>query len=590
MPALGGGHSRHHFQTMAAQLQQLKEEEKEEGEEGGQEDGMEVDDDEQKEDSGSGTSSTGNGGTGSGSGSSAGRHSVCIDVLSRAVHCYICDEYVISDEPWLDRLRSELIDLETRELSEGGDIDNSDGGDDVAMEDVGRGTSSRRQVVVDDEGASAPMSTSAMAAATTPPGPQLPPMPYPPSPVPRRSPRLGPLTPPGCAGLRNLGNTCYMNSVLQALSHCTGFRSFFNDFLRAAAPLRLGHISGDGKGGTGGVAKVQLDRQTTARHLLKLQDSEEEPDRLALTEAIHGLLRVLWSGRWQVISPKAFVHAVWAHGGLFAARRQQDASEFLGFVLDRLDDELSPLNTPEEEGGDAKKKSTWPGTVLTDLFGIEQKQEVTCDDCGTKTVRTEPLLGLYLSLPPQQGRRKPVTLEECLDYLTASERLTGDNRFHCDKCNADTEATKTIALGRRPQTLLFSFRRTLWTKKKGLHKDERKVTFPLDFDASSLLSGHDGGEEDADCHYRLAAIVSHSGSSPQHGHYIAWCRVTAWSHVSSVADLSRRSISDGGKWYLFNDSTVTPAEESEVLNAEAFILLYERMRGPETDDVPMVGG
>ena len=188
MPALGGGHSRHHFQTMAAQLQQLKEEEEEE--EDGQEDGMEVDDNEQKEDGGSG--------------SSAGRHAVCIDVLSRAVHCYICDEYVISDEPWLDRLRSELIDLETRELSEEGDIDNDDGGDDVAMEDVGKGPSSQ-QIMVDDEGASAPISTNAMTTATTPPGAQLPPMPYPPSPVPRRSPRLGPLTPPGCAGLRNLG-------------------------------------------------------------------------------------------------------------------------------------------------------------------------------------------------------------------------------------------------------------------------------------------------------------------------------------------------------------------------------------------------
>ena len=493
-----------------------------------------------------------------------GHHEVCIDVVSRAVHCYVCDDYVLSDAPWLRLLRSDMIDMETKELP-GETVDDGENNDtDLDMPDADSTTAASS---VDDIASSAAsIGSSVMDMSIT--NHQLPPMHVPPSPVPvRRSPRHGPLTPPGCAGLRNLGNTCYMNSVLQALSHCTGFRSFFNDFLRAAAPLRLGESTGP---------KVRLDRQTTAKHLLRLQDSEEEPDRLALTEAIHALLRVLWSGRWQVISPKAFVHAVWTHGGLFAARRQQDASEFLGFVLDRLDEELSPLNKQKDAD---TKKCKWPGTVLTDLFGIEQRQEVTCDACGTLTVRTEPLLGLYLSLPPSVGRRRYVTLQECLDHNTASERLTGDNIFECDKCNGKRNATKTVQLGRRPQTLLFSFRRTLWNKSKGLHKDGRRVDFPLNFNATALLSGHDGGEKDENCHYRLAAIVSHSGSSPLCGHYISWCRVTSWSNVASVADLTQ-SVSDGGQWYLFNDSSVTPAQERDVLNAEAFILLYDRMRNP----------
>lgn len=551
MPALGGGHSKHHFQTMAAAQQQRR--------------GTNTGNAKTKEGSSSSASAGGNV-SGSDSAAICGHHEVCIDVVSRAVHCYVCDDYVISDAPWLSMLRSDMIDMEEMEMEMSDDGENTAAADDTTADDAEIPDADSTTA---SSATSASISSSAMEMSTAPN--QLPPMPAPPSPVPvRRSPRHGPLTPPGCAGLRNLGNTCYMNSVLQALSHCTGFRSFFNDFLRAAAPLRLGESTGP---------KVRLDRQTTAKHLLRLQDSEEEPDRLALTEAIHALLRVLWSGRWQVISPKAFVHAVWTHGGLFAARRQQDASEFLGFVLDRLDEELSPLN--EDKDGDAKK-SKWPGTVLTDLFGIEQRQEVTCDDCGTLTVRTEPLLGLYLSLPPAVGRRRHVTLRECLEHETASTRLTGDNIFECDTCKGKRNATKTIQLGRRPQTLLFSFRRTLWNKSKGLHKDGRRVEFPLDFDATLLLNGHDGGEKDESCHYRLAAVVSHSGSSPQCGHYFAHCRVTAWSNVASVADLNQ-SVSDGGKWYLFNDSIVTPAQEKDVLNAEAFILLYERMHSPLLD-------
>lgn len=539
-PALGGGHSRHHYQTMAAQQRSMR----------NASDPVAV--------------ASSNGIASDSNSAGGGHHEVCIDVVSRAVHCYVCDDYVLSDAPWLRLLRSDMIDMETKELP-GETVDDGENNDtDLDMPDADSTTAASS---VDDIASSAAsIGSSVMDMSIT--NHQLPPMHVPPSPVPvRRSPRHGPLTPPGCAGLRNLGNTCYMNSVLQALSHCTGFRSFFNDFLRAAAPLRLGESTGP---------KVRLDRQTTAKHLLRLQDSEEEPDRLALTEAIHALLRVLWSGRWQVISPKAFVHAVWTHGGLFAARRQQDASEFLGFVLDRLDEELSPLNKQKDAD---TKKCKWPGTVLTDLFGIEQRQEVTCDACGTLTVRTEPLLGLYLSLPPSVGRRRYVTLQECLDHNTASERLTGDNIFECDKCNGKRNATKTVQLGRRPQTLLFSFRRTLWNKSKGLHKDGRRVDFPLNFNATALLSGHDGGEKDDNCHYRLAAIVSHSGSSPLCGHYISWCRVTSWSNVASVADLTQ-SVSDGGQWYLFNDSSVTPAQERDVLNAEAFILLYDRMRNP----------
>ncbi len=86
---------------------------------------------------------------------------------------------------------------------------------------------------------------------------------------------------------------------------------------------------------------MTISRQSTTR----LKDALHEdqcPDQLALTEATHALLRVLWSGRWRSISPRYFVNAVWKHSALFAARKQQDANEFLNFYLGRVDDELKP--------------------------------------------------------------------------------------------------------------------------------------------------------------------------------------------------------------------------------------------------------
>ena len=302
-------------------------------------------------------------------------------------------------------------------------------------------------------------------------------------------------------------------------------------------------------------------RQTTTR-LKDALHKDSTPDELALTEATHALLRVLWSGRWKSIQPRAFVNAVWKHSVLFAARKQQDANEFLNFYLGRVDDELkSPKAT---------------SSVMMDLFGIDQYQEVQCDECKTISKRTEPLLGLVLSLPPDEvnieagGKEKSSDIElvDCFKSLQSTGRFVGENQFDCDVCHAKKDADWRVTLQRRPQSLLISFRRTMWNKTKGLHKDARRIIFRTELDASDLIGVGNEKTPDKDfvgCHYTLKSVVSHSGSSPLVGHYIAYAR-------------------NDSKWFLFNDSSVTPATESSVLEAEAFILLYERRTIPSINE------
>lgn len=526
LPALGGGHSRHHYQTSLHDASSS------------------TDDEEDAAAARKGANAT----------TIIKGHEVCLDVVTKAVHCYACDDYILSDDKWLADLRAEIADLEMEEPE-----NDADAGDDDDMDTAEDMDAASRALAPDD----------------SPPAPN------------ERVLRRRAI--PGCTGLRNLGNTCYMNSVLQALSHCSGFRSFFRDYLRASAPLALG-------GGKGKPPTVKIQRASTTRFQRGMLDDDAWKDRLALCEASHALLRVLWSGRWCSVEPRAFVHAVWTHmGRQFAARRQQDAQEFLAFVIGRLDDELRPAGQPMYE----------PSAVLYDLFGIDQRQEVKCDGCGTETKRTEPLLGLMLSLPDVDGESATekggsVPLKDCLDTVLSTERLEGANRFYCDKCKTQRDATKTVSLSRRPQALLLSFRRTRWDAKKGLHKDGRRVDFPLDLDASDLLCHGEGGgsvggggsgtgallsdlsslgsgnsqkDVDGGSSYRLSSVVVHSGSSPLCGHYVAWCR------LSDADDGEKAAEGSGGnseQWYLFNDASVTAAKEEEVLKSEAFILVYER--------------
>lgn len=448
---------------------------------------------------------------------SCGGHEVCIDIVSKAVHCYACDDYILSDAKWLAELRQEAIEIELRK-------------DVMSISTTSSSSTTDDEVLDQKQSSSFDDHDFEMVDA------------------PNAKKSRGKFA-HGITGLDNLGNTCYMNSVLQMLSHCSGFRSFFRDFLKAAAPLQL---AGDGG--------YKILRQTTVR-LKETLHEDQPPDELVLTEATHALLRVLWSGRWRSIKPRYFVNAVWQHGGLFAARKQQDANEFLNFYLGRVDDELKAPNAKN--------------SVMMDLFGVDQFQQVQCDECKTVTKRTEPLLGLVLSLPDDQRKSsdKPsleeedttkegdvIELIDCVKTLRSTGRFTGDDKFDCETCKEKTDASWNVTLQKRPQSLLISFRRTLWSIEKGVHKDSRRASFPLELDASEILDVGNEKIPDDDfesCHYNLTSVVSHSGSTPFVGHYIAYAR-----------------NKDG--WFLFNDSSVTSVKDSEVLEAEAFILLYER--------------
>uniref|UniRef100_A0A7N6AEL5 Ubiquitin carboxyl-terminal hydrolase n=1 Tax=Anabas testudineus TaxID=64144 RepID=A0A7N6AEL5_ANATE len=363
----------------------------------------------------------------------------------------------------------------------------------------------------------------------------------------------------GATGLRNLGNTCFMNAILQSLSNIEQFSCYFKEL--PAVALRSG--------------------KTAGRRMYHTRSQGD--NSVSLVEEFRKTLCSLWQGNQTAFSPDSLFYAIWKIMPSFRGYQQQDAHEFMRYLLDHLHRELqysrngASLPVSPQDG---VKLSTTEGkccingtsSVVTSIFGGILQNEVNCLICGTESRKFDPFLDLSLDIPSQfrQKRSKDqepgptCTLRDCLHSFTDLEELDETELYYCHKCKKRQKSTKKFWIQKLPKVLCLHLKRFHWTAFLR-NKVDTYVEFPLKgLDMRGFLLEPENSLPGS-CLYDLVAVVVHHGSGVGSGHYTAY-----GSHE--------------GRWYHFNDSTVTLTNEDTVRKAKAYILFYVESTGEVAAD------
>lgn len=364
-------------------------------------------------------------------------------------------------------------------------------------------------------------------------------------------------------GLVNTGNMCYMNSILQVLVFCIPFY----DFLDQVGKRAVHSFKSD---------TPLIDALIMFMREYKVIDSAESVDKLRM--------RLKDAELEQYGDPliPEYVYSVINQLPRFSSMRrghQQDAEEFLGFLLAGLHDECVAVMRSQGEPVDIVDMPLSPASSSTQTengwleVGPKQKSAITrqSGDPSASSPISRIFGGALRSELRVPGLKNSVTLEpyqplqldigspginnitDALKGLTKSESLTGD--FHSPR-GPGTAATKQVFIESLPPVLILHLKRFQYDSSGGTQKIWKRIGYPLDLEMPKevFAPAKRGGMavKGGLPRYRLTAVVYHHGKSAAGGHY--------------TVDLLRQ---DKREWVRVDDTLIRRVRPQEVAEAGA---------------------
>ena len=256
--------------------------------------------------------------------------------------------------------------------------------------------------------------------------------------------------------------------------------------------------------------------------------------------------------------------------------RQEDAEEFLGLLLNGLNDEMMGIMKliSHDENIQAAKKEVkidvddWKvigprnegnvtreiqmdKTPISDIFGglLCSRIHKTGDETSENI---EPFLTLPLNI------KKANNIAETLEGLTTKNKLKG---LTSSKTKETVEAWQQVMIEKLPVVLVLHLK-CFEYRMNGCTKIMKTIEFPINLQIDSeILSGRTNTS--AERQYKLISVVYHVGKEASYGHYRADTFHSGYN-----------------TWLRFDDSKINRVTEEDVLKRQGdrvpYLLFYRR--------------
>ena len=335
----------------------------------------------------------------------------------------------------------------------------------------------------------------------------------------------------GLTGLTNLGNTCYINSCIQILSHTHELNMVLN-------------------------------------HNYKKKINHEKKYDYTILIEWDNLRKLMWSQNC-IISPGRFIKqlqtiSIHKNREEFSDFSQNDSSEFFLFLIDCFHNSIAREVNVDISGSPKNDKDnlaiicfnkmkeifkTEYSEIFEIFYGLQISQIISLEpDTNGDIINNTPEQFMILNLPIPNI--KSPSLLDCINLYVEGETLEGENSWYNEKTQLKQSIQKKLIFWSLPKILVIDIKRF---NPINFNKNQIFISFPLtDLDLNDYTIGYQNNNI-----YDLYAIINHHGIT-HGGHYYSF-------------------IKNENKWFCFNDTNVSEITDlNQLFTPFAYCFFYRR--------------